>query len=295
LRGHDEKTDSNNPGIFNGLINLMSKIDVVLKSHIDKSKNTVFSGLSKTIQNEVLESILAVTQTLIKKEIDESDYIAIQADETTDNANISQLVFILRYVKNAQIYERFMGFIKPPGQSAEDVSRVILKELENINIDKTPDKLIAQSYDGAAVMSGQNNGVQAKIRSVYKRAMFTHCYAHQLNLILERAAHQNKQVKVSFADIDGFSSFFSRSSKRTQILDSIVGKSLPRGSNVRWNFSSRVVTTVIKYKEALTECLNYIIENEDDKKTVRQSTGLIFLTRFYPTVIFFTVSYYSDS
>jgi hypothetical protein len=142
LRGHDEKTDSNNPGIFNGLINLMSEIDVVLKSHIDKSKNTVFSGLSKTIQNEILESILAVTQTLIKKEIDESDYIAIQADETTDNANISQLVFIVRYVKNAQIYECFMGFIKPPGQSAEDVSRVILKELENINIDKTPDKLI---------------------------------------------------------------------------------------------------------------------------------------------------------
>jgi hypothetical protein len=168
-----------------------------------------------------------------------------------------------------------MGFIKPPGHSAEDVSRVILKELENINIDKTPDKLIAKSYDGAAVMSGQNNGVQAKIRSVYKRAIFTHCYAHQLNLILERAAHQNKQVKVFFADIDGFSSFFSRSSKRTQILDSIVGKRLPRGSNVRWNFSSRVVTTVFKYKEELTECLNYIIENEDDKKTVRQSTGLI--------------------
>jgi hypothetical protein len=145
LRGHDEKTDSNNPG--KGLINLMSEIDVVLKSHIDKSKNTVFSGLSKTIQNELLESILAVTQTLIKKEIDESDYIAIQADETTDNANISQLISIVRYVKNARIYERFMGFIKPPGHSAEDVSSVILKELENINIDKTPDKLIAQSYE----------------------------------------------------------------------------------------------------------------------------------------------------
>jgi hypothetical protein len=40
-------------------------------------------------------------------------------------------------------------------------------------------------------------------------------------------------------------------------------------------YSSRVVTTVFKYKEELTECLNYIIENEDDKKPVRQSTGLI--------------------
>jgi hypothetical protein len=59
---------------------------------------------------------LAVTQTLIKEEIDESDYITIQNDETTDNANISQLVFIVRYVKNARINERFMGFIRPSGQ-----------------------------------------------------------------------------------------------------------------------------------------------------------------------------------
>jgi hypothetical protein len=72
---------------------------------------------------------LAVTQTLIKEEIDESDYITIQNDETTDNANISQLVFIVRYVKNARINERFMGFIRPSGHSAE---YVILKELEHV-------------------------------------------------------------------------------------------------------------------------------------------------------------------
>jgi hypothetical protein len=59
---------------------------------------TVFSGLSKTIQNELLESILAVTQTLIKKEIDESDYIAIQADETTDNAKKYLKCIFLKYI-----------------------------------------------------------------------------------------------------------------------------------------------------------------------------------------------------
>jgi hypothetical protein len=52
------------------LINLIAEVDDILKLHIDQTKKTVFTGLSKTIQNE-------------------SDYIAIAADETTDNANIT--------------------------------------------------------------------------------------------------------------------------------------------------------------------------------------------------------------
>jgi hypothetical protein len=43
-------------------------------------------------------------------------------------------------------------------------------------------------------MSSQNNGVLAKIKTVYKNAIF------QLNLILERVAHQNKPVKIFFRE-----------------------------------------------------------------------------------------------
>jgi hypothetical protein len=50
-------------------------------------------------------------------------------------------------------------------------------------------------------MSSQTNGVLAKIKTVYKNAIF------QLNLILERVAHQNKPVKIFFASIEGFSSY----------------------------------------------------------------------------------------
>jgi hypothetical protein len=44
LRGHDEGVESNNPGIFRGLINLIAEVDDILKLHIDQSKNTVFTG-----------------------------------------------------------------------------------------------------------------------------------------------------------------------------------------------------------------------------------------------------------
>lgn len=68
-------------------------------------------------------------------------------------------------------------------------------------------------------MSGQTSGVQTRVRAVYPNAHFVHCYAHQLNLIIERCATQNKQLKIFFSNVEAFSSFFSLSTKRTALLD----------------------------------------------------------------------------
>jgi hypothetical protein len=51
LRGHDEGVESNNPGIFRGLINLIAEVDDILKLHIDQSKNTVFTGTGMDIDS----------------------------------------------------------------------------------------------------------------------------------------------------------------------------------------------------------------------------------------------------
>ena len=45
-------------------------------------------------------------------------------------------------------------------------------------------------------------------RQVYKNAQYIHCNAHQLNLIIEHTASQNKQVKIFFCNLDGFTTFF---------------------------------------------------------------------------------------
>lgn len=61
----------------------------------------------------------------------------------------------------------------------------ILKKLEKLGINDTPNKLIVQTYDGAAVMRGKFGGVQVRIKEKYPAATFIHCYAHQINLILQ--------------------------------------------------------------------------------------------------------------
>ncbi|CAH2008243.1 unnamed protein product [Acanthoscelides obtectus] len=83
---------------------------------------------------------------------------------------------------------------------ADTLTRHILSAVDPL-IGNFPIKLISQSYDGVAVMSGHNAGVQVKIKQRYPFTHYVHCYAHQLNLIMS-------QVRVFFGDlkdIPGFS------------------------------------------------------------------------------------------
>jgi hypothetical protein len=139
-------------------------------------------------------------RTLILDEINKAHYIAIQAHET-DSATLSQLVVIVQYKLNGKIQERFLSFLQPENHTADGISKCLLEELRKIKLDETPENVIYQSYDGASVMSGRNNGVQAKIKEMYKNANYIHCYAHQLNLIVKRVASQNKQMKVFFCNL----------------------------------------------------------------------------------------------
>lgn len=122
-----------------------------MRDHFEKS--TVFKGTSKTIQNDLLDSILSVCRNKIVNEIQQSEFISIIVDETTDISNIFQLVLILRYEVQGRPVERFWGFENPNGHNAEALSQTIFGLIDPL-LEKSPNKLIAQSYDGAAIMSG---------------------------------------------------------------------------------------------------------------------------------------------
>ncbi|XP_072028442.1 zinc finger MYM-type protein 1-like [Amphiura filiformis] len=179
------------------------------------------------------------------------------------------------------------------------------------------DKLIAQTYDGASTMKERINGVQAQMRQEYPYAHFVHCYAHQLNLIMEQAcAKHNRQCKVFFANLSAFAVFFSSSTKRAAALDEYCPVRVPRAAPTRWNFNSRTVNTVYENRDALLKCLTAIRdglpeddhddeqeEDEDnqehidylrDAKTINEAAGLIkwltgdsflFLLQFFHTVM----------
>jgi hypothetical protein len=52
--------------------------------------------------------------------------------------------------------ERFWRYFYPNGHKAVSLTQTILKEMNPI-LGKTPEKLIVQSYDSTAVISGQQS------------------------------------------------------------------------------------------------------------------------------------------
>ena len=136
LRGHDESDKSENPGIFRGLIDLMASIDRELEVHLENA--TVFKGTSKTVQNELLDCMLSVLRDCVLEEVKQADYIAIQADETTNVCTHCQLVFVIRYIDGSNnIRERFFEFIALPNATAETIATALLERLRSRTREET--------------------------------------------------------------------------------------------------------------------------------------------------------------
>jgi hypothetical protein len=93
-------------------------------------------------------------------------------------------------------------------------------------------------------MGGEHNGLQKKIKSIAPQALFIHCYAHKLNLVLQDSCKQIRECRIFFSNVSGFSAFFTKSTKRTNSWIQFVKKRLPNNSETRWNFKSRVVNTL---------------------------------------------------
>ena len=158
------------------------------------SYSWVFKGTLKTIQNEILDVLYEVYLDEVKKEMDSVKFLSVQADETTDNSCQCQVVIVLRYIVNGDIKERFIGYTKTTEKTADVLTKIILDTLAPFNV---KGKLIAQTYDGAAIMKGHVNGVRTQVQRVYPEAHFTHCYAHQLNLVMEQACSKHTSAKFS--------------------------------------------------------------------------------------------------
>lgn len=151
----------------------------------------------------------------------------------------------------------------------------ILGVLDSL-IQENPTKLVAQSYDGAAVMSGKDRGVQANIKQKYPNAYLVHCYAHQLNLIMAQASSQNNQIRLFFANIQDISAFSSNSPKRVALLNEIVERKIPRSVPTWWNFKSRTVNVVYEYREELIACMEAIEDGRLGSNTIltNQATAI---------------------
>ena len=88
-----------------------------------------------------------------------------------------------RIVGKRYVREDFLSFVNADkGTNVEALATKFLEALNNLGLPL--DEMRAQGYDGASVMSGHVNGVQARINQQNRKAVYIHCRSHVLNLCI---------------------------------------------------------------------------------------------------------------
>ena len=209
FRGNDESVTSFDCGNYVELIYAFAENDKRISCHLEISK--VFSGLSNRIQNDIIEAVAEVIRTDIRKDINKTSFVAVEVDETTDVMQKAQMFVIFRYVCEASctVKEAFLGFDDvSDDRRASAIAQYVLGILHKFN---SVDKLVAQTYDGASVMSSELKGVQAKIKEDVPEAMFLHCYTHKRNLVFSHSAKCVPEFKAFFKTVEGLTLSLPRS------------------------------------------------------------------------------------
>jgi len=132
---------------------------------------------------------------VLKKVLDrvkQSKCYSVILDETNDLSKISQLVTVIGYVYENEVFEDFIGFLDchrdnysntgrevEPKIIGELISKSVLNVLDKLGLPL--DKCVGIATDGCSVMLSEKCGAVNMLRIKMKNAIIFSCYSHTLN------------------------------------------------------------------------------------------------------------------
>ncbi|KAL4153064.1 hypothetical protein QTP88_000897 [Uroleucon formosanum] len=209
-------------------------------------------SMSKSIQNDLISCISEFLINQIKNEIKQCKFYSIQIDDTTNISQKTQCSIIIRYVRDkSELIERFLGFHNVgEDRTAQGLFNLVNSVLHEFDIEN---KLVGQCYDGACVMFGHLTGLQARVKEVAPNALFTHCLAHRLNLVLQHGCSINAKCRIFFANL--------------------TGKRIPQFVQTRWSSRSTILHTIVNEWSGFIDVFDCI--SKDPKSSSESICGAI--------------------
>ncbi|GBN84085.1 repressor of the inhibitor of the protein kinase [Araneus ventricosus] len=181
---------------------------------------------SSFIQNELINTFGYLIQSEIVRNVRKSIFYSVLADKTTDISQIEQFSLCVRYVEDQsyKIREDFLTFVPVYDVTSAGLANTVLETLSILGLDLK--QMRGQGYDGAATMRVQFRGVQASIKERPPLALYTHRSSHSLNLCLSDASNI-PSIRNCMGVIKEVCKFFHMSSKRTEVLKSMISDCCP--------------------------------------------------------------------
>ena len=139
--------------------------------------------LSPSSQNECIEIIRSNIRKKIVSRVKKAGIFSVLMDETTDCSHKKQVAIFVRYLHETKatciVEERLLGLVSTTDTTGAALTELLISCLYNNTLNVND--VVGPGYDGGCNMRGASKGVQAIIKELNKNALFTHCYAHNLN------------------------------------------------------------------------------------------------------------------
>ena len=278
LRGSDESSGSFQRGNFLELVDYTANLSPEFASLKKKMRRNA-TYLSPEIQNELITLIGNHLLDEISDELSKVKYFCLSADETKDTSHQEQLCVTLRYLKDGNVVERFVGFHPLEQLNARFMAEKITKVVSKV---VPMDKCVAQVYDGAAVMKGQKNGVNAIISQDYPKALYLHCQSHVLNLCLVGTVSSVQEAEDFFCVLKTLYAFVTSSAvhpKFVSVQEQMKSpkeqvKHLKSWPDTRWFCRISAIRAVHGTYAFILETLNWFADEEVNAERRLKATAL---------------------
>lgn len=266
FRSHDETESSANKGHFVETCNLLAEYSPTL---FNKLQRRYGHYTSHEYQNDLISVIGSRLRSTIVQEVKRAKYFAVLVDETKDNSKKEQLAILLRYFDEGKVRERPIGCYHMKSLDAESLASFIHDTVAKLGLDWN--YCVAQCYDGASVMSGPFSGVQARLRAKAPQAIYIHCHAHRLNLVIANCVEGVGTVGSFFSLVQNLYTFISNSNTRHQLfVESQKATQLPvleleRSAATRWSYWYRSISKIRLRYECVLAVLSAVSEGADSE------------------------------
>ena len=209
-----------------------------------------------TIKTPVVELANDIEFQVLKK-LKASPYFAIQCDEITDVAKLSQLLVYVRYVESTCVEEEVL-FCRPleTTDKAEDVYHFVTSFFDDKGLQW--EKLVGICTDGALTMLGFQSGFIARIKQKSSNAVETHCIIHREALASKTLT---AAMKDKLATAIRVVNFIKASASNTRLLNHLCKEmdsayeTLFFQTSVRWLSKGNMLARVYDMREEVKRFL----------------------------------------
>ena len=159
---------------FGTLLELAKSIGCPYLSELDVSKGAKY--MSHIMIDDFLTVLSDCVETTVLSDVHNSSTVGILCDESTDIANLKQLMVFAKYLVAGLPQTRFLKVVSLQDGKAETIEQKLVEVCQTYKIPLT--KIFVFGSDGASVMVGKSSGVATRLKKHNSEMISIHCGAH---------------------------------------------------------------------------------------------------------------------